>query len=72
MQAFENFSYDEVMVLFRESEHLLLVQAASSAYVQGLIEEDAVNWQDALEHYKRAHGQNATLEHQFGRGGAST
>ena len=52
------------MLLFRESEHLLLVQAASSAYAQGLIEEDAVNWQDALGHYKRAYDLDATLEHQ--------
>jgi tetratricopeptide (TPR) repeat protein len=63
MQAFENFSYDEVMALFRDSERLGVVQAASSAYAQGLIEEDAVNWLDALKHYKRAYGQNATLEH---------
>lgn len=63
MQAFESFSHDEVIALFQESERLGLVQAASSAYAQGLIEEDAVNWQDALEHYKRAYGQDATLEH---------
>ena len=50
MQAFESFSYDEVMALFRESERLGVVQAASSAYAQGLIDEDAVNWQDALDH----------------------
>ena len=64
MQAFESLSLDEVMALFCESERLGLVQAASSAYAQGLIEEDAVNWQDALDHYKRACGQDATLEHQ--------
>ena len=64
MQAFEIFSYDEVMALFRESERLGVVQAASSAYAQGLIEEDAVNWQDALEHFKRAYDLDATLEHQ--------
>ena len=64
MQAFESFSYDEVMALFQESERLGLVQAASSAYAQGLIEEDAVNWQDALEHFKRAYDLDATLEHQ--------
>ena len=66
MQALESFSYDEVMALFRESERLGVVQAASSAYAQGLIEEDAVNWQDALDHYKRAYGQDPTLEHQEG------
>ena len=64
MQAFESFSYDEVMALFQESERLGLVQAASSAHAQGLIEEDVVNWQDALEHYKRAYDLDATLEHQ--------
>jgi len=64
MQAFESFSYDEVIALFRESERLGLVQAASSAYAQGLIEEDAVNWQDALDHYKRAYDLDAALEHQ--------
>ena len=64
MQAFENFSYDEVMALFRESGRLGVMQAASSAYTQGLIEEDAVNWQDALDHYKRAYDLDATLEHQ--------
>ena len=64
MQAFESFSYDEVMALFRESERLGVVQAASSAYAQGLIEEDAVNWQDSLDHYKRAYDLDATLEHQ--------
>ena len=64
MQAFESFSYDEVMALFRESERLGVMQAASSAYAQGLIEEDAVNWQDALEHFKRAYDLDATLEHQ--------
>ena len=41
-----------------------LVQAASSAHAQGLIEEDLVNWQDALEHYKRSYDLDATLEHQ--------
>ena len=40
------------------------MQAASSAYVQGLIEDDAVNWRGALEHYKRAYDLDATLEHQ--------
>ena len=64
MQAFENFSYGEVMALFQVSEKLGLVQAASSAYAQGLIEEDSVNWQDALEHYKRAYDLDATLEHK--------
>jgi len=64
MQAFESFSYDEVMALFRESERSGVVQAASSAYAQGLIEEDAVNWNDALDHYKRAYDLDATLEHQ--------
>ena len=64
MQAFESFGYDEVMALFQESERLGLVQAASSAYAQGLIEEDAVNWRDALDHYKRAYDLDATLEHQ--------
>ena len=52
------------MALFRESESLGLVQAASSAYAQGLIEEDAVNWNDALDHYKRAYDLDPTLEHQ--------
>ena len=64
MQAFESFSYDEVMAFFRESERLGVVQAASSAFAQGLIEEDAVNWQDALDHFKRAYDLDATLEHQ--------
>ena len=64
MQAFESFSYDEVIALFRESERLGVMQAASSAYAQGLIEEGAVNWQDALDHYKRAYDLDATLEHQ--------
>lgn len=64
MQVFESFSYDEVMALFRETERLLLVQAASSAYAQGLIEEDAVNLNDALDHYKRTYDLDATLEHQ--------
>ena len=64
MQAFESLSLDEVMALFCESERLGLVQAASSAYARGLIEEDAVNWQDALDHYKRAYDLDATLEHQ--------
>ena len=64
MQAFESLSLDEVMALFRESERSGVVQAASSAYAQGLIEEDALNWQDALDHYKRAYDLDATLEHQ--------
>ena len=64
MQVFESFSYDEVMALFRETERLLLVQAASSAYAQGLIEEDAVNLNDALDHYKRTYDLDSTLEHQ--------
>ena len=64
MQVFESVSYDEVMALFRETERLLLVQAASSAYAQGLIEEDAVNLSDALDHYKRTYDLDATLEHQ--------
>ena len=64
MQAFESFSYDEVIALFRESERLGMMQAASSAYAQGLIEEDAVNWREALTHYNRAYDLDATLEHQ--------
>ena len=56
MQAFESFSYDEVMALFQESERLGLVQAASSAYAQGLIEEDAVNW-----HWTRWNTTNAPM-----------
>jgi 5'-deoxynucleotidase YfbR-like HD superfamily hydrolase len=64
MQAFESVSYDEVMALFRETERLLLVQAASSAYAQGLMEEDAVNLNDALDHYERTYDLDATLEHQ--------
>ena len=64
MQAFESFSYDEVIALFRESERLGVMQAASSAYAQGLIEEDAVNWREALTHYNRAYDLDATLEHQ--------
>ena len=64
MQAFESVSYDEVMALCRQTERLLLVQAASSAYAQGLIEEEAVNLHDALDHYKRTYDLDATLEHQ--------
>ena len=60
MQAFESFSYDEVIALFRESERLGVMQAASSAYAQGLIEEDAVNWREALTHYNRAYDLDAT------------
>ena len=64
MQVFESVSYDEVMALFRETERLLLVQSASSAYAQGLIEENAVNLNDALDLYKRTYDLDATLEHQ--------
>jgi len=64
MQAFESFSYDEVIAQFRESERLGVMQAASSAYAQGLIEEDAVNWREALTHYNRAYDLDATLKHQ--------
>jgi tetratricopeptide (TPR) repeat protein len=63
MEAFESFSYDEVKELFRESERLGRVQAASSAFALGMIEEDALNWQDALDHYERAYGQDPTFDH---------
>ena len=63
MEAFESFSYDEVKELFRESERLGRVQAASSSFALGMIEEDALNWQDALDHYERAYGQDPTFDH---------
>ena len=63
MEAFESFSYDEVNELFCESERLGRVQAASSAFALGTIEEDALNWQDALDHFKHAYGQDTTFDH---------
>lgn len=55
MTAFENYSYEELIALFKESERLGRLQTAESAFAQGLIEESALDWQAAYHHYKRAY-----------------
>lgn len=55
MIAFENYSYEELIALFTEAERLGRLQAAESAFALGLIEESALDWNAAYNHYKRAY-----------------
>jgi tetratricopeptide (TPR) repeat protein len=63
LASFANLQYDEIDAVFAESEAKNLMNAAKSAYGRGLIAEDAVRWQDAYTHYKRAVHLHETTDH---------
>jgi len=62
-----DFDFDgaeRILTQLANAQELNVRQSAAAFYGLGQIAEERVNWQDALDHYKRAYGQDATLEHQ--------
>ena len=55
---------EKILIQIVNNQDLNVRQSASASYGLGEIAEERVKWQDALKHYKRAFGQDATLEHQ--------
>ena len=55
---------ERILTQIVNAQELNVRQSAAAFYGLGQIAEERVNWQDALEHYKRAYGQDPTLEHQ--------
>ena len=55
---------EKILTQIVNDQELNVRQSAAAFYGLGEIAEERVNWQDALEHYQRAYGQDPTLEHQ--------
>jgi tetratricopeptide (TPR) repeat protein len=55
---------EKILIQIVNNQDLNVRQSATASYGLGEIAEEHVKWQDALKHYKRAFGQDATLEHQ--------
>ena len=55
---------DAILTAAEERSQNIVRASARMAYLRGEIAEWEIRWQDALDHYKRAYGQDATLEHQ--------
>ena len=55
---------ERILTQIVNDQELNVRQSAAAHYGLGEIAEERVNWQSALEHYKRAYGQDPTLEHQ--------
>ena len=55
---------EKILTQIVNDQELNVRQSAAASYGLGEIAEEQVNWQDALEHYKRAYDLDATLEHQ--------
>ena len=55
---------DAILNAAEERSQNIVRSSARMAYLRGEIAEGEIRWQDALDHYKRAYGQDATLEHQ--------
>ena len=55
---------DAILKAAEERSQNVVRASARMAYLRGEIAEGEIRWQDALEHYKRAYGQDPTLEHQ--------
>lgn len=55
---------DAILNAAEERSQNIFRSSARMAYLRGEIAEGEIRWQDALDHYKRAYGQDATLEHQ--------
>ena len=54
---------EKILTQIVNDQELNVRQSAAAHYGLGEIAEERVNWQDALDHYKRAYGQDATLAH---------
>ena len=66
-ELLSDFDFDgaeRILTQIANAQELNVRQSAAAFYRLGQIAEERVNWQDALDHYKRAYGQDATLEHQ--------
>ena len=55
---------DAILNAAEERSQNVVRSSARMAYLRGEIAEGEIRWQDALDHYKRAYCQDATLEHQ--------
>ena len=55
---------EKILTQIVNDQELNVRKSAAAFYGLGEIAEERVKWQDALDHYKRAYGQDATLEHQ--------
>ena len=51
---------ERILTQIVNDQELNVRQSAAAHHSLGEIVEERVNWQDALDHYKRAYGQNAT------------
>ena len=60
----DEFDFDgaeKILTQIVNDQELNVRQSAAASYGLGEIAEERVNWQDALEHYKRAYDLDATL-----------
>jgi tetratricopeptide (TPR) repeat protein len=64
LAEFEFDGAEKILTQIVNDQELNVRQSAAAHYGLGEIAEESVKWEDALEHYKRAYGQDATLEHQ--------
>ena len=64
LAEFEFDGAEKILTQIVNDQELNARQSAAAHYGLGEITEESVKWEDALEHYKRAYGQDATLEHQ--------
>ena len=64
LAEFEFDGAEKILTQIVNDQELNARQSAAAHYGLGEIAEESVKWEDALEHYKRAYGQDATLEHQ--------
>ena len=64
MAEFNFDGAEKILTQIVDDQELNVRQSAAAFYGLGEIAEERVNWQDALEHYQRAYGQDPTLEHQ--------
>ena len=55
---------ERILTQIVNDQELNVRQSTAAHYGLGEIAEERVNWQSALEHYKRAYGQDPTPEHQ--------
>ena len=64
LAEFEFDGAEKILTQIVNDQELNVRQSAAAHYGLGEIAEERVKWKDALEHYKRAYSQDATLEHQ--------
>ena len=64
MAEFDFDGAEKIVTQIVKDQELNVRKSATASYGLGEIAEERVKWQDALDHYKRAYGQDATLEHQ--------